>query len=579
MTPNIDFIGTVESNNESAKYVTYPIDVPRQFFVLLMAMARDDSKSVLHMQDEFEKRYPDVDDVLIDAGFLAPQPLDDRYVAPAKVPKRLTKKEYLEGAREIEARLRQEHETEVKRGSALQLPVEVRKELRLRQYRRSLKWRFVSQFVRFQAAYGYALTLEKYRIKERLNREVRMFSTDTIGWTTYNYVINHDVNVKIDSNFGYGHSSYFYLSLTYKGIELYPFCAYVRYPYANMRMLIGHTRSYRLERASWSDALEFVVETANTVIRAPQTVVETFILGEIKSMMDGLRDILQAKNLISEAITGSDEKRPLFLGVEVKGCREFRYEATLDEMLLALKAERIIGALAMLTRLKTIDAIVVSVGDSIRELIRMVNGLVPELERGIKKVKDGLHGCDNELGFLNSILLCVQSTVAKHEDALQRLRESALSKLESDAPRWKRNMALSKLKSEYERQNPSYRQVQSIKDKICKALASMQNYIDGRRLFLDVLQKCHGVGNRGERFWVVVEKLYPHEIEIDTEVKNRIEGMAKTNSIWGIDGIRNSVRDEYCSRHSEVANLFKERDDILDVIDTFPHSCVENKTK
>ena len=49
-TPNIDYIGTVESTGGTVEYKTYPIEAPREFMMFLLAMEYDDSKSVLQMQ-------------------------------------------------------------------------------------------------------------------------------------------------------------------------------------------------------------------------------------------------------------------------------------------------------------------------------------------------------------------------------------------------------------------------------------------------------------------------------------------------------------------------------------------------
>lgn len=213
-TPNIDYIGTVESTGGTVEYKTYPIEAPREFVMLLYAMLYDDSKSVLHMQTAFARRYRASDALTIEKNFLAPQKLNDRYVTQATIPEQIAKEDYVAGMCEVEKQARVRYNSAVDAGSVLRYPMEVSVERQKLCHAKKLKKRFVTECLKFLPAYGYQRALEKWHIRDRLNREVRMYSTDTIGWTTYNYVINRDVCIQLDSNFGYGQSSYFLLSCT-----------------------------------------------------------------------------------------------------------------------------------------------------------------------------------------------------------------------------------------------------------------------------------------------------------------------------------------------------------------------------
>lgn len=577
-TTNVDFIGTVELNDKSVVYRTYPIVVPHKLFILLQEMVCDDSKSVLNMQAAFDRFYPRTSELAVDPNFLAPLRLDASYVEPVRVPERITRNAYLQRKHEIK---KQAAESNGKENVSM-VPVKVNIEKWLIGYRRKLKKRFFDQFVRFQGSYGYGVTLEKFRIKERLGHEVRMFSTDTIGWTTYNYVINQDVSIRLDSNFGYGRSSYFLLSILYRGMEIYTFSDYVKYPYANMRALISHTRTYRVERDSWPDALEFVAETANAAVCSPQTFMETFILGEVQKMMMGLRKILQMKTFpekVCEAeccqpLTGAPTSgHPKYLGVSTKGLTTNFYKATPNEMLLVLKSERIIGVLAVLEKLKALDVIAANVAETIEELIGMVNVRVLELEQGIKSVRKEICSYEYELGSLRAIWNCVDARFRLHKLALQMFGNAAVEELDARAEEefGIRNRVLEEVRKKYIAENPECKRIQNIVSKIAKEVNSMQEHITQRRVFLEVLAKCYGVGKNGERFWTIVEKLYPHEVEIEKEVMRQVSNLLGKKSIRGIDGLRDSVRAKYCADHTEVGLLFTERDSILDGIDTFSY--------
>lgn len=340
-----------------------------------------------------------------------------------------------------------------------------------------------------------------------------------------------------------------------------------------MRTLIAHTRSYRVERESWPDALMFVAETANAAVQSPQTFVETFIGNEIGKMMAGLREILQGQRL-GEEDSGCREERPQYLGVSVRGHQLLQFEVPSDEVLLVRKSERIIGALAVLEKLKTLDAIVDNVAESIDELVKMVACLVPELKKVIRSVQSELKCCKSEVEFLEAIYACCQAEVTRHKLALGKKHEEAIAKMRPDISSRDRASVLYRVRCAYEHENPEWRRVLSVRDVLTRELSSFHSHICCRNEFLDVIKKCYGVGKNGERFWIVVEKLYPHEVEIENEVRRKVKELSGKNSVRGIDGIRGMVRTKYREDHKEVDVLFRERDAVLDAIDEFTHSKV-----
>ena len=97
-----------------------------------------------------------------------------------------------------------------------------------------------------------------------------MLSTEDIGWTSYEYKANEDVVIFIHTNFGYGNSSYFFLNMRYKGIDILPYTSIVHYYKANIVDLCRHTRQYSMKRDSWNVAFNLVVEAANMAKNNPE---------------------------------------------------------------------------------------------------------------------------------------------------------------------------------------------------------------------------------------------------------------------------------------------------------------------
>ena len=264
------------------------------------------------------------------------------------------------------------------------------------------------------------------------------------------------------------------------------------------------------------------------------------------------------------------------MGVSVEGICNSEYVASSDEMLLVQKSERIIGALAVLEKLKTLDTIVKDIEESIHEIIVMVKKLLPELVDGIRRVEAELLMHEFESGCLDSFYQCACVELEKHKRVLQNMEDEALNKQGSDILPSDKIFILREVLLDYRRTTPAYDHVLDG----CKVFGDlkrkMDSHIVARKRFLDSLRKCFGVGSRGERFWVVLEKLHPYEVEIERIVMQQAKQLSGKNTVRGLDGIRDSVYAAYRRSHPVVDELLKERDFVLDEIDTFRCSRVKN---
>ena len=155
-----------------------------------------------------------------------------------------------------------------------------RVERELMQYKDRLKSDFLSKSSRYINGYHFSKT----RLEISNKNEAVMWSSEAIGWTYYSYKVNDDFVVSISTNFGYGYSSYFILSMKYKDIDILPYSAIIHYYYANIFELRRYTRQYNLERESWNVAFDFVVESVNMAKNNPERFINYFIINEIMNM-------------------------------------------------------------------------------------------------------------------------------------------------------------------------------------------------------------------------------------------------------------------------------------------------------
>ncbi len=139
-----------------------------------------------------------------------------------------------------------------------------------------------------------AISIDKAYIKCKTNSDVIIFSHRIIGWSNPIYQLTSNFSVEIKTNFGYGKSSYFLTKLKYKNIEITPFSEWIEYEYAKFNEIIRYTKKHRIENKSWSEAINFCLESCNLSLKDEKIFVEKYIILECEKMVTGLEKILNS---------------------------------------------------------------------------------------------------------------------------------------------------------------------------------------------------------------------------------------------------------------------------------------------
>lgn len=106
------------------------------------------------------------------------------------------------------------------------------------------------------------------------------------------YPLSPDFVIEFDTNFGYGASSYFYLILTYKGLDIIPFSQWILYRCAGWKEIIRYSQAYDLQNYYWLTAMEYAQEAYNLSITDEQVFISRYIIGECEKMVNGLESML-----------------------------------------------------------------------------------------------------------------------------------------------------------------------------------------------------------------------------------------------------------------------------------------------
>ena len=160
----------------------------------------------------------------------------------------------------------------------------------------------------------------------------RAFSHRKRGWSHPTFSITKDIKVQIDTNFGYGNSSYFYLTLYFKDIAIAPYSNWVVYSNGSLYEIIRHTSKHRVEHESWFEVMTYIRDAVNLYHDDQQAFVETYILGECELLINGLSSILENKTNL-----------PFYASFH--SCTEDKYRIGNTFLLNRYRSEKITGAI------------------------------------------------------------------------------------------------------------------------------------------------------------------------------------------------------------------------------------------
>lgn len=503
---NKDYIGVIRERNGVLYYCEVAIPQEDVLITEIDAMKKNDNRTLMDVQQRFVRTYPP-ECVKADGysiwspdglyNYLYPSSYKSAYVNGAGYPKLLTYDEYKKALSEKETDLREKYLLSEETQNSLALirnysesdyqkriaELEGKIADEVKEYKRDLRTGF--NYKPFIYAHNYNIKLRGIKQQD----DVRMYSTDQIGWKEFEYKVNEDITIYMRTNFGYGSASYFFCNLKYKDINILPYSAVVEYYYVQWTDLIRFTRQYEEDRGSWKQVFDFVVETANLAKIAPEQFVKKWILNELDEMLEGLKIIITSpKKAVEDYIRERKKTIPDGLYKLVRNCstRDIQeYEVLPNEKIMAIKAEKITGSLLLLDNLRKLEDISSVVNEYISRIEGMNRDIMPEidsyiihLENDISKLEQKLNKVQKELDYVN--LLVVQ-----HDKLIRNLKE-AMNKGRNDGKVY----SIDEATNAYSKENPQYQKDLRQKAWLESEKAKWEGHIRLRKNFLNVLIKC-----------------------------------------------------------------------------------------
>ena len=422
-TANIDYLCIIREKEGKTAFETVSIPQSVELVSKLEGMVENSNVSVLDMQAQMNLAFSEAERRTI--NYVSPHSYASSFIDLACYPVVYTFASYDEKLAEVKERATsffaaKNEALQKENPSGYQVALKEYIEERLSEHKAALKKNYLRDARRYINADNYTRTLSQARSMG----DVRMYSTDTRGWSDFDYKVTDDIAIHLRTNFGYGSSSYFRLVLSYKGIEILPYSYMVKYYYANRRDLLRYTRLYDVAHDSWNIAFAFVEEAANLASRSAQQFLEKWVLNEVKEMVCGLHGILEnpafhVRDMVNQAGKSADCG---YLSVR-NMCRSEKscYGVYPAEMTMAIQAEKLTGALDFLGNLTAFSRLIPDIEGFIGEIKEMAVAIIPGLDAMVEKIVGRVAALQEEKAGRELCLSSVRKALEPHEDAIDRL--------------------------------------------------------------------------------------------------------------------------------------------------------------
>lgn len=483
-TANIDYLCIIRDNNGKVTFETIDIPASTELLSRLEDLCEDDNASVLDMQVQMARAFNEKNRNPI--NYVAPYSYMDSFIDYSDYPSALSSSEYdkkIFDKRDLLGKqyaynhkaLQDKNASMYHEGKMEYITREIS------QFQNDIKRHYLRKAIRYIAASNYIAALHK--VKEQ--KDIRMVSTDTLGWSVFPYKVTKDITITIRTNFGYGESSYFNLGMRYKDIDILPYSYMVRYYYANHCDLIRYTRVYAPARDSWDFAFSFAKEAACMASDSPEEFTRHWILDEIKEMIHLLQELLhKPQNYIRVVLNNSGKNADChyFTVRNMNNTEKERYGVYPEEMMMAIRAEKITGALDYLDNLTKLSKSFPVISTYIKDIKDMAVSIVPDIDKMVDRINTRISRQEDKKSILEVKLSTIEKEVEPHVNAIN---EMYVNRGENNICRF-----LNYYEAIYAESHSEYAVMKRKKEEINGSIRKIAEEISLRSSFRDSLMAC-----------------------------------------------------------------------------------------
>ena len=469
---NFDYIGVVKENNGVYTFEQVPIIESLEIKEQLRAMCKNPNRILLDMQEAFAMKFG-----MDKEGYRSclPYSYGDSFINWVFYPQL---KSYNTYQADKQARIAEIKEAINKESFVSESEKTQKIKERTAQYERQLKDEFLQAAMRYIETKDFTATQAQVKAMDA----IKMSSHEFIGWEMMKYQINKDLTINVFTNFGYGTSSFFFVNVCYKGIDLLPYAQTVTYYYANMQDIIAHTRSYRADRNSWQIALDFVAGLSNQTRVGLERFAYEWIRNEITEIITGLKTIEQNPG---EVLT-DNRSRDLGNLVSVRSMSGFeieKYKIYPNELTLLFKVEKISNALSLLKKLEQAAVIYPDAIQAIQTIKELNQSIVPEILQAVEGINRQIDSLQEKLKPIDIAL----ANACAQKKELDEQANAVYAELVKQKPKLKWDT----FKADNGKKHPELTALGNTIKQLAEELQKLKTEANDRQEFVDRLRKCY----------------------------------------------------------------------------------------
>lgn len=340
--------------------------------------------------------------------------------------------------------------------------------------------------------------INSYLIEQAYNecikdQMIKAYSHRRVGWTSFDFKLNDILSVSVDTNFSFGYSSYFTITLVYKSIKIIPYSRLVLYHFANTMQLIRHTREYSVSDRSWLLSLDFVRDACNELMEGGD---KSFIAEYITKECEVLCKLLPNYLVTSEFNLSENRDGTFFYKLDNK----LQHVKLEGYPLIAFRVEKVSGAIDFTESIKELNAIIPT-QKYIDCIFECCLNIKPTIDDTLFEIEEKIPFVEIELN--EQVKLCddVSYRIKSLNDQLEklnRIKEDIREKIyqefkDSEGVSSKySNLIVILLNKKFEEQHPEYAELKSKsealrlenkeqcdkRDKTSRKLVELRNYIN-----------------------------------------------------------------------------------------------------
>lgn len=443
---NEKYVLTLVENSDATLSVR-KMDIPSSEVPIaeLQAMVENSNRTVYDMSSYF---YSVFSPKIKAFAFCYPSEYNSSYIDQRAVPNEISYADYIDGVKEIEKSFNAKHLYSKDTKEALKAKLD--KEIEAAN--KSAK----ELYFKKASIYIMCLRLSETVKKIKEKGEIKLYSRDIVGFSTYMHPINDDITVELRTNFGYGSAAYFNLAVKYKDIVILPYSYLVHYYYANMKSLMACTRAYRPLRDSWESSINFIADFVNQSVADPKKFIGEYVIREIEEMMKGLRAIMDNPAEVQSRIKDSSLSE-----IRLSVIRPFNkdeivmMETMSDELTTLFKAEKITGALLFIESLMQLQEVCGDMSPLIDEILSMNKMVKPEIPPVLNSVRSMIEAFKKEVKIIERQIKFKENRIRYFEQRKEHIQAKMTfaEKIAHDKIFREKNLQYVKLEEELEELN------------------------------------------------------------------------------------------------------------------------------